>query len=473
MIAMSKYEMIQYLSDYLNLQILFMRNPNEKIGKLFKMYMERKNIDNCNREYYDRMRRVYMIYMAMKKYSIAEDFLLNRDNYLNNNELEDIIPRNTYSTDLNGLINKKILQLIRDGFNHNNDIDNIDRFKISSNGKNIEIEFLNIKRSDGSFRPIKMKFSSIQLIEIYNDMISKRQNSLNISFIIPNDLDINSDDLYSKLGEIKFVHYYFKNKLPSNIIEKFNYFNKTKGLSKEELLQLSTEFNNLSSSIDIVCEYDLTTEQKNKLIDYINKYKKLNKDRLSNEDYSLLYYFLLKIIPVPILKDKSLDNQMFFCERFMEDINKSYNQILNEAQQMLKGNNPFSMDDSFDQETFKLFNKRKNFDNMSLIMDMLDVEMIVGFPAITYIDSVITHCCKNDEIIDLGNNQYEVEKVRNSLVHGRWFISTDNSIVLFDADPRNIKDYDLEYVGKIHINTLKIWADKYLKNNINVINRRK
>ena len=49
----------------------------------------------------------------MKNFSYTEDFLLNRDNFINNDELDEIIPENTYSTDMNGISKKNLLQLIR------------------------------------------------------------------------------------------------------------------------------------------------------------------------------------------------------------------------------------------------------------------------------------------------------------------------------------------------------------------------
>ena len=463
MIAMTKYEMVRYLKDYADLQYLIMQHPDREIGILFDRLMQSKGrFEDDTREYYDRMRRVYMNYNLMKKFSYSEDFLLNRDNYINDNDLDEIIPENTYSTNMGSISKKKLLQLIRNTFNHNDSSD-VDRFKMSVNGKKIEIELLN--------GPVRIKFDTTKLLDVYNNMIKHRKNNLNISFDIPNDFDINSENLFEEFDKIKFIHYYFNSSLHNSTIAQFNHFNDTNNLSHNEIMQRSAEFNNLSSFINAPVIYDLTDDQKKKLESYIQCYRKLNPDFLKGDTNTVMFYFLMKIIPVPLLKNATLDNQMIFCERFMEDVNETQNSILKNVHEILRENNPFNPNDIFDQETYELLNIRKPVDNLRFFKDLLDGEMVVGIPIITYIDSVITHCCK-EEIINIDGIDYKVEKLRNSFVHGRWYITTDNSIMMFDADPRNIQDYNLEFVGRIAMGAFKEWADTFVeqnKKNINIV----
>lgn len=155
MIAMTKFEMVRYLKDYADLQYLMMQHPDQQIGILFDRLMQSKGrFEDDTREYYDRMRRVYMNYNFMKKFSYSEDFLLNRDNYINGNDLDEIIPENTYSTNMGSISKKKLLQLIRNTFNHN-DSEDVDRFKMSVNGRKIEIELLS--------GPVRIKFDTTKL----------------------------------------------------------------------------------------------------------------------------------------------------------------------------------------------------------------------------------------------------------------------------------------------------------------------
>lgn len=456
MIAMTKFEMVRYLKDYADLQYLMMQHPDQQIGILFDRLMQSKGrFEDDTREYYDRMRRVYMNYNFMKKFSYSEDFLLNRDNYINDNDLDEIIPENTYSTNMGSISKKKLLQLIRNTFNHN-DSEDVDRFKMSVNGRKIEIELLS--------GPVRIKFDTTKLWDVYNNMIKHRRNNLNISFDIPDDFDINSENLFDELDKIKFVHYYFNGALPNSTIAQFNKLNDTRGLSSEEIGQRSEMFENLSSSISAPVKFDLTVEQKKKLESYIQRYRKQNPEFLEQDINNVMFYFLIKVIPVPLLKDWILDNQILFCERFMEDVNETQNSILKNVHGILRGNNPFNHDDSFNQETFELINKRKPVDNLRFFKDLLDGEMTAGIPIITYIDSVITHCCK-EETINISGIDYSVEKIRNSFAHGRWYITIDNSIMMYDADPRNVQDYNLEFVGKIDVGAFEEWADTFVEQN--------
>lgn len=456
MIAMTKFEMVRYLKDYADLQYLMMQHPDQQIGILFDRLMQSKGrFEDDTREYYDRMRRVYMNYNLMKKFSYSEDFLLNRDNYINDNDLDEIFPENTYSTNMGSISKKKLLQLIRNTFNHNNSED-VDRFKMSVNGRKIEIELLS--------GHVRIKFDTTKLWDVYNNMIKHRRNNLNINFDIPDDFDINSENLFKELDKIKFVHYYFNSALPNSTIAQFNQLNDTRGLSNEEIGQRSEMFENLSSSISTPVKFDLTVEQKKKLESYIQRYRKQNPEFLEQDINNVMFYFLIKVIPVPLLKDWILDNQILFCERFMEDVNETQNSILKNVHGILRENNPFNPNDSFDQETFELINKKKPVDNLRFFKDLLDGEMTAGIPIITYIDSVITHCCK-EETINIGGIDYSVEKIRNSFAHGRWYITIDNSIMMYDADPRNVQDYNLEFVGKIDVGAFEEWADTFVEQN--------
>lgn len=458
MIAMTKFEMIKYLKDYANIRYIMMLQPEQQIGVIFDEYMkQRGRFEDDTIEYYDRMRRVYIIYNIMKKFSYLEDFLLRDDNFLNNNDLDEIVSENTYSTNMGSISKKKILQLIRDGFNHNDSSD-VDRFKISVNGKYVEIEFLK--------GPIKIKFSTEQILDIYFNMAKHRQNNLNLGFDIPQDFDINSDNLYEELSKIKFVHYYFTDKLANSVVRQFNQMADTKGLTNEELEQRSAEFHNLSASISAPVKFNLTDDQKKMIISYIERYKKMYPRLLADDINAVMYYFLSKVIPIPLLKDSQIDFQLYLCERFMEDVNESYDQTFKEVCSVFEGKNPFNPDDSFDQETFELLNNMKNAKKRDFFKDLLDGTMTALIPIVTYIDSVVTHCC-NDEMIRIGGIDYKAEKIRNSFAHGRWYITADYSIMMYDARPKNIYDYDLKPIGKIKIKNFELWADSYIVQNMN------
>ena len=88
MISMSKSDIVRYMEDYANVMYLSMNNPNVSVGKLFDSYMiDKGRVDDCTIEYYDRMRRVYVWYSLFRTFSFVEDYLLNRDDFISNNDL--------------------------------------------------------------------------------------------------------------------------------------------------------------------------------------------------------------------------------------------------------------------------------------------------------------------------------------------------------------------------------------------------
>ena len=474
MVSMTKQEMIQYLKDYANIQNMMAFNPSVDIETIFTSYMIKSGrIDSITREYYDRMRRVYMNYNYFKSFSIVEDFLLNRDDYLSNNDLDGLENGCKLYTDMTGITNKRIVQLIRNAFNHN-DNPNFDRFKMSVNGKNFEIEFQDIRtqkeiENNIKPKPVRIKFNLEYLYKLTNTINAKRQNLLFMGFDIPNDFDINSDNLNEELDKITFVHYYFTKKLSKETVQKFRELGNLSSLSIEELTIRREEIHAFAQTINMPMQFNLTQEQKDKVIYMIDRYRK-DYPTLLNDVYNVIYYFLMKVIPVPGLKTFDINNQLIYCSGYLVDVNISLNDIIKRICRVINEEEiPVSYDE-INQELHKgLSEKRKTF-QMDLFRDLIDGDMVQGYPIITYLDAVITHCCYDEEVT-IGNITYNKEKIRNSFAHGRWFISKDKELIMFDADPRNINDYNLEFVGKIDIDEFENWADMYMENYNNKIKR--
>ena len=50
-----------------------------------------------------------------------------------------------------------------------------------------------------------------------------------------------------------------------------------------------------------------------------------------------------------------------------------------------------------------------------------------------------------DITITVDNKNYESEKMRNSLVHFRWYIGVNDTLVLYDSSPNHQKLYNFNY----------------------------
>lgn len=466
MVSMTKETMVQYLKDYAYIQNFVIKNRKNSIYEEFIKYMiSSGRYEDATRDYYDKMQRVYANYIYLKYFSFLEDFLLNKDDYLSNNDLNGLENNCTFFTNPKGITNKRIVQLIRDAFNHNDEQD-FEKFKMSVNGRYFQIEFKDIRTNKEiekniPVKPFIMKFNVEYLINVYNVITNKRQNLLFVSFDIPEDFNIYSDDLDSELDKIIIVHYYFKNKLPKEVIDKFNDFSKTKGYTNEELLERSKQMHEYAKSLGDCVEYRLTHEQKNKIKSLITRYKKYYPDLLKQDINTVMFYFLYKEIPIPALKNRLIDNQIILLSYYM-DWNLSLEEILNRVVRIVNEEEIPKSYDEIDKMIHEGINSKNKVFQMRLFKDMLDGEFIQVFPLVMYIDAVITHCCTDEEIC-IDNVTYSKRKIRNCLVHGRWFVSANNEIVMFDADPRNVNDYKLEYIGKISVDSFVDWANNYMK----------
>lgn len=474
MISMTKTEMIRYLKDYADIQCEALKNSRTPIGKIFCNYMLNEGrIDKNTIEYYDRMRRVYMAYNLFKIFSIDEDFLLNRDDFLSNNDLDGIEKECNIITAPAGLTNKMILKLIRNAFNHNDSKD-IQRFKISLNGKNYQIEFADIRtpkeiENGVKEKPVKIKFNLENLIRIDKIMESKRQNQIFYSYDIPDDFDMFSDNLDVELDKVRIIRYYFTKKLSSETIKKFKQLADIKDLTKEELLERSKQLHDLSKSIAEPVQFELDNFQKEKVKELINRYKNSkNRIFLDEELNPTMYYFLEKVVPVPAIKKEIIEHQLIICESYMFDPDITHNEILERVARVGNKLEPLETYNDTDKMIHNMLGKKTDGKILRLFKNLLDGEFIQIFPIITFIDAVVIHYC-TDKKIKIDGKVYDREKIRNSFAHGRWYIGDNLNLMMYDADPRNINDYKLEFVGRIDIRKFMEWANEYMAKSINKI----
>ena len=121
MVSLSQTQIALYLNEYQSLVSYMLTFPEESPYKLFKLYI----YDSSNTEelecdkYYQRMLNIAYIFTKMKLFSIAEDYTLkNKNNFINNDDLDLSFLDSKITGDRSAISNKKLLQMLRDGFNH-------------------------------------------------------------------------------------------------------------------------------------------------------------------------------------------------------------------------------------------------------------------------------------------------------------------------------------------------------------------
>ena len=196
---------------------------------------------------------------------------------------------------------------------------------------------------------------------------------------------------------------------------------------------------------------------------YIQRLKQMFGEE--NIDYNatpydgVLYHFLNKIVPVPLLKDFDLDDQLLLSAGLLGNTDFTFEHFYNKLYEIL--NNKLIKNDDFDARIIEGLKEGKKIRILKLMYNISDGEFVQAQPAIMYIDSVIMHCCDSEEII-IDGITYNKEKIRNSFAHGRWYIGLNNKIMMYDADPRNINDYNLEFIGEISLSSFFAWAENYM-----------
>ena len=462
---MSKEEMIKYIKDYAYIMNFAAQVPNMPINTVFNLYMT----TNCRpkdntREYYDNMRIVYSLYCMMKSYSFTEDYLLNRDKYISNDSLVGLLEGLTSKDIPNNISNIKVVQLIRNAFNHN-DSPTFDRFKISKDTKHIGIEFQDLrtakeKANGAPEKPFKINFTTHYLFDIYKSMNKNAETIKFITYDIPVTFNINSKKLKKELDKIKFIHYNIPEKLTPEQTNKIKELSDVRHLSNIEKIVRSRQLNKYIKSIGTKKEYKLTEEQKDKIVELMNRYKENSPVFLKQPTSTTMYYFLNEVIPIPALKERNLYNQMLISGAYLDDNRLSQEEI---RRRIVRALNKEEIPDYYDEEDKAIHQgliQSGQSNCLKLLKDMTSPEFIQTFPLIMYIDSVVTHLCQ-DETITINDQTYEKEKIRNSFAHGRWFISKDQELVMYDADPRNVNEYNLEYIGKIPVDDFNAWAENY------------
>ena len=452
MISMSKMDIINYLRDYAYLQERFVIRGEKSLPESFKYYMiATKQYDKLNTDYLNAMLRIYNLYLNFKIYSVTEDYYLNRDDNVNNEDLNNFVHKCKFIEKPSNMTNKRLLEVIRNTFNHGLG----DNFKISKNGKNILLDIDDIRlpkqqAKGGNKEPLKMRFNLDYLNDVYALLTEKGRNVLFTYYDIPNDFNINSNDLYHELDKIKLKHYYFDKKLEETVSDRFKKLNKLNLKNNLQKIIVSNKLHKLASSINPSKKFDLTDDQKKKVISLIKKYKESYPDMFKGYTENFMYFVLNDVVPIPGLKLSMFKEQLYYLAILTDGNNLTFNQASIVVDNSINKNEKY--------ETIKDMNEQEN---LNLFRHMVNGDFTQAVPYIIYIDSVISHLCEEDSI-NIDGIDYDRNRLRNAFAHCRWYIGDNSKLHLFDANPRNKFDLDLLEVGTIDLMSFVKWADQYV-----------
>lgn len=438
MVSISQTQIALYLHDYTSLMSLMLSYPNKQPFALFQEHLLKSNrAEQATEEYYQRMLNIAYIFTKMKLFSISEDYTLKQqNNFINNDDLDLSFLDSKITGNRSSISNKKLLQMLRDGFNHTTEGNEL--YKISPNCKYIEFSF---KQPT----PIKIKLSLDDIASLTSAIGEAAQTFQFFSFNQPTATTIKE-----YIENLHLTRHYFPEKIEPSImnsvfkLQNENNHNaavevaKTINKASEKEISLSqTQINSILKNIEIIIESGIIT---------LDEFK----ENLSD----LTIILLNKELPIPILK---LDNYLldsYAIGMLLPHKAFSYNQMYNIFTQGLTAKTPNPMTkykdifDRYKQLVFKTY-----FPN---------AQEKQTYASLLFTEYILSNFKPDDEFIRIGNRTVEYKKLRNSLVHGRWHIEK-NKIVFCDAKPNIKSETDYNWSVKLDSTALNNYCTNILQ----------
>ena len=286
-------------------------------------------------------------------------------------------------------------------------------------------------------------------IEVFNDKAKPIPFYLKMSI---DDLESIFIDISKYTGETKQI--FMQNKFDPNKIDLDTtlaqefYLLKINNISDEMKKKLSTNTISLQEILEcdeIECtnhklSEDQRTKLKAKLEYYINTqwFKELPIERKNQQLMNIEYNITRNLIPDGLLKTSNITNSLFINHLLSDnEFRITYDDIL-----------------KFNKEKIRpLKNREKAFiikQNFQFLPYFLANKEIIN----TNLFIIFSYIVENypEDIIEIGRKKHKKNKLRNALVHGRWYFSSIlNELSLFDY----IKEYDYNF--KAHIKLSKIY----------------
>ncbi len=466
MISLKKNEIAKCLRDYAILCELIRNNPNTKIGDVFKYYMIGSNrIDESNDNYFRRIIRVYEFITELRMLSFIED--VNID-YLSENELDfDLIKENIFVNpeDAKYFSKKQIIKFIRNAFNHSDKDKQL--YNISVNGKYLEIDLKNTKPIPFH---VKMNFEQLGCIEI--ELIKKSRNMF-MAMIDFDDFDFNHP--YSKLeiSKLKFIRFYCNKKMDSTILTElynFDFKNPYQFNTAAEIIKKVQEIFKNHGYLDYsMVTFPLKKEQIDKAYEILSNLCNIDLTKYDPKGLKIVIENALNdVIPLGMYHSNQFEFEQIFAAWFMTDPNLSYNEILNKLSNITSGKiyEPICTSseeyNNFDKQRYNTLIESFEVENgvipVSTILLFRDYNSRIMYPISLYL-GYIADSLVDDETINVAGTDYDAKHIRNSFVHGRWFLGEKGKIELYDCSNGNNNDYNFNWHESINLKSLLLSMD--------------
>ena len=314
--------------------------------------------------------------------------------------------------------------------------------------------------------------------KINTSIIEAGQNLLMSDFKYERDFDLNRDTPEEAAEKIKFRHYYFDKKIPADILDKISTIGEVEDVDslsrKQKIAQIENVLKKEKYNIQ---EFSLDKFQKKRAIEYFTIIKKLMAKSLETlgENYykNVTNYCMSKLIPLGMYHYEQVIYEYLFSVWYMRDIEMTFESIKNQFDKICFYNSEvMEYSTNFVKERTEAINDIWATPGKKQILALFstDTESRSIYPLLMYCDFVINNMSK-DEYIQIGDKYIPRERIRNSLVHGRWYIGTNNNIEFYDCPNGNNNDYNFNFHETINIKELQNYVESIYKK-VSVIHKR-
>lgn len=184
-------------------------------------------------------------------------------------------------------------------------------------------------------------------------------------------------------------------------------------------------------------------------------------------------YCMSKLIPLGMYHYEQVIYEYLFSVWYMRDIEMTFESIKNQFDKICFYNSEvMEYSTNFVKERTEAINDIWATPGKKQILALFstDTESRSIYPLLMYCDFVINNMSK-DEYIQIGDKYIPRERIRNSLVHGRWYIGTNNNIEFYDCPNGNNNDYNFNFHETINIKELQNYVESIYKK-VSVIHKR-
>lgn len=441
MISIPQTQIALYLHDYNSLTSLMLKYRDEQPFRLFQKHlMCSGRTEAATEEYYQRMLNIAYIFTKMKSFSIAEDYTLkNKNNFINNDDLDLSFLDSKITGDRTQISNKKLLQMLRDGFNHSSSDNEL--YKISPNCKYIEFSFK-------SPAPFSVKLSINDIADLTSTIGGAAKTFQFFSFDQPTGVTIKD-----YITNLKITRHYFPKKVTQTTMDtvfKLQEENDHGGaIAEVKAIEHSSEK-----------EITLSDVQANRVLrnieDLVNQ-EILSIDEFKENVKDLVIILLNKELPIPILKLDHYLLDSYFIGMMLPHKVFSYNKMWTIFTKGLAVDEPNSVNkyrsifDKYRELVFKTY--YSNADEK------------LTYSTLLFVEYVLSNFKPDEEFIRIGNRTVEYRKLRNSIVHGRWHLEREK-VVFYDALPNVENELDYNWSAKLDLAALHSYCSSILQSKL-------